>query len=457
MLEAANAKNFARALSGGLERISNCGLGCPWLTAALEAGKPETADGTRTENMPHVNPEILRWARETAGLSLEDAAAKLGLQASRDGAGAERLAALESGDGEPTRPLLVKMAHQYRRPLLAFYLPAPPAQGERGQDFRTLPPDHSRRDDALVDALIRDIRARQRMVRALLETEDEAPALPFVGSRTMREGVEKVLGAIRETLGLNLSQFRNGASGDRRASKGFAYLRERAEQAGVYVLLIGNLGSHHSNLDVQLFRGFALADPVAPFIVINDQDAETAWSFTLLHELAHIWLGQTGVSGVNAASAVEQFCNDVAGRFLLPENEVVAEAALRTAGFDAILARINVIADQREVSRSMVAYKLFRQGIIDGDAWARLNGLFRQQWLQNREARKNKDKDRDGGPNYYVVRRHKIGAKLVNLARRMVAEGALVPSKAAKILGVKPANVYSLVAGEPGRPPSRAA
>jgi Zn-dependent peptidase ImmA (M78 family)/transcriptional regulator with XRE-family HTH domain len=408
--------------------------------------------------MPRVNPEILRWARETAGLSLEDAAAKLSLQASRDAAGAERLAAFESGDREPTRPLLVKMAQQYRRPLLAFYLPAPPAQGERGQDFRTLPPDHSRRDDALVDALIRDIRARQRMVRALLETEDEAAPLTFVGSRTMEDGVEAVLEAIRETLSLNLSKFRNGAPGDRRASKGFAYLRERAEQAGVYVLLIGNLGSHHSSLDVQVFRGFALADPVAPFIVINDQDAETAWSFTLLHELTHIWLGQTGVSGVNAASAVEQFCNDVAGRFLLPDNEVVAEAAaLRTAGFDAVLARINVIADQREVSRSMVAYKLFRQGIIDGDAWSRLSGLFRQQWLQNREARKNRAKDRDGGPNYYVVRRHKIGAKLVGLARRMVAEGALVPSKAAKILGVKPANVYSLVAVEPGRPPSRAA
>src|SRR5690606_25240576 len=103
---------------------------------------------------------------------------------------------------------------------------------------------------------------------------------------------------------------------------GFAYLREQAERAGVYVLLIGNLGSHHTSLDVEMFRGFALADEVAPFIVINDQDSEKAWAFTLLHELCHICLGQTVVSGTSAANAVEQFCNDVAGRFFLPRDEV---------------------------------------------------------------------------------------------------------------------------------------
>jgi Zn-dependent peptidase ImmA (M78 family) len=241
--------------------------------------------------------------------------------------------------------------------------------------------------------------------------------------------------------------------GDRRAPRGFAYLRERAEQAGVYVLLIGNLGSHHSNLDVQIFRGFALSDPVAPFVVINDQDAETAWSFTLLHELAHIWLGQTGVSGAHAVSAVEQFCNDVAGRFLLPESEIATEQQLRSAPFDAILARVNDVADERDLSCSMVAYKLYRQGIISEETWTRLDRLFRQRWVQSREASRNRDKEREGGPNYYVVRRHKLGAKLVGLAGRMVAEGVLVPSKAAKILGVKPSGVYPLIADRRDIPP----
>jgi Zn-dependent peptidase ImmA (M78 family) len=78
----------------------------------------------------------------------------------------------------------------------------------------------------------------------------------------------------------------------RTAEDAFKYLRTQVERTGVFVLLIGNLGSHHSNVSVEVFRGFALADDVAPFIVVNDQDAKVAWSFTVLHELVHIWLGK---------------------------------------------------------------------------------------------------------------------------------------------------------------------
>ena len=86
--------------------------------------------------MPKVNPLILQWARESAGLTLEDAAEKVGLKLARGTSGAERLAMLEAGRGEPSRPLLLKMANQYRRPLLTFYLAAPPAKAARGEDFR---------------------------------------------------------------------------------------------------------------------------------------------------------------------------------------------------------------------------------------------------------------------------------------------------------------------------------
>src|SRR3546814_17037769 len=65
---------------------------------------------------------------------------------------------------------------------------------------------------------------------------------------------------------------------------------------------------------IDAFRGFALADPIAPFVVINDRDAKTAWSFTLLHEVAHLWIGATGVSGGHFEGSTEQFCNDVASR-----------------------------------------------------------------------------------------------------------------------------------------------
>ncbi len=101
-------------------------------------------------------------------------------------------------------------------------------------------------------------------------------------------------------------------------------LRSKVEAVGIFVLLIGNLGSHHTAISVEAFRGFALADTVAPFIVINDQDAAVAWSFTLLHELAHLWLGKTGVSGRRPDAQIEKFCNDVAALILLPQHELPA-------------------------------------------------------------------------------------------------------------------------------------
>ena len=150
--------------------------------------------------MPAVNPEILVWARETAGLTLHDAAARVGIGAARGVAAVDRLAALERGDDEPTRPVLVKMAKQYRRPLLAFYLTAPPPRGDRGADFRTLSGTRSPETDALVDALVRDVRSRQNMLRAALEAEDEAEPLPFVGTLSRNLGAGAGMESLRNVL-----------------------------------------------------------------------------------------------------------------------------------------------------------------------------------------------------------------------------------------------------------------
>src|ERR1043165_8942735 len=109
--------------------------------------------------MPRVNPDILSWAREAAVLSMDEAARKLGIRANR-------LVALEEGRQDPSRSMLVKMSERYRRPLLTFYLPERPLQSDKGQDFRTLreaPPPGA---EALLDALLRDVQARQGIVKA---------------------------------------------------------------------------------------------------------------------------------------------------------------------------------------------------------------------------------------------------------------------------------------------------
>ncbi len=251
----------------------------------------------RAEN---INPGILAWAREAAGLSLEDAAARIGINASTAVSAAEKLEALERGQKFPTRNQLAKIASVYHRPLVTFYLRQPPPQASRGEDFRTLLVDVQPRENAMLDALLRDIRARQEMVKSLLEDEDDPPQLDFVGSVAMSRGVQFVVDSIAAKLEFRLDADvrRTGTADDL-----FKELRIRTERVGVFVLLVGDLGSHHHTISERVFRGFAIADRVAPFVVINDQDAKAARSFTLIHELAHIWLGQTGIQRLGGSGA----------------------------------------------------------------------------------------------------------------------------------------------------------
>ncbi len=223
--------------------------------------------------MAATQPKLLKWARETAGLAVDQAARALGL------AGGVRLAAFEEGKKEPSPALLERMAKTYRRPLLVFYLAEPPQTGDRGQDFRTLQgPD---RFNPHLDALVRDIKARQGLIRSMLEDNEDAERLAFIGSVTTAVPVQALSERIIEWLGFSRTDFRGAKTSD----EAFAYLRARIEGAGVFVLLVGNLGSHHTSIPVEIFRGFALADPIAPMIVINDQDARNAWSFTGLLRL----------------------------------------------------------------------------------------------------------------------------------------------------------------------------
>lgn len=215
--------------------------------------------------MPNVNPKILKWARKTAGLTPEDAVKKLDINDARGVAALDRLDAIETGKDTPSRPMLVKMAKNYRRPLLTFYLPNIPRKGDRGEDFRTLPELVDESENVLVDAVVRDIRARQALVRASLEAADEAKPLPFIGSMDREQGVATVVASIERTLGFDRRAYRK----ETRVQGSFAYLRAVTEAAGIFVLLVDNLGSWHTTISVEAFRGFALADDIAPFVAVN--------------------------------------------------------------------------------------------------------------------------------------------------------------------------------------------
>lgn len=389
--------------------------------------------------MPRVNPTILKWARESAGLSVEEATKTLSLRDTREFTGQERLKFYESGDLEPTTTLLKAMSQKYRRSLLVFYLDEPPRKADRGTDFRTVAGASRPEIDPTLDTLIRDIRARQAVVRAIIEEQEGRP-LDFVGSVKAADDEESLRALIVKQLNFNLSVFR----GQRTTNQAFSYLRSLIEGVGVFVLLAGNLGSYHTNIPASVFRGYALADSLAPFIVINDQDAHSAWAFTALHELAHLWLGATGISGWPAPMPIERFCNNVAGSILLPAEDI---ASLRVRADDSAQVLFELVSEaarERHLSRSMVAYRLYLLGMIDHRLWVDVTSKIDEERASSALDKKDGSKGQDG-PSYYVIKRHRVGDGLMSLVRASLRDGLITYTKASKALGVKPRNVEPLL------------
>ena len=398
----------------------------------------------RAEN---INPSMLVWARRAAGLSEERAARSVGLSPSSRRTAVDKLVAIESGATRPTRNQLVRFADAYHRPLTVFYLTSPPMPGRRGEDFRTMSgPRPSPQDAALLDALLRAVRVRQSMVKAVLEEDEDVPRPDFARKLSLDDTVRDAVAKLRQALGLSSDdgiRFRG-------RNDAFELLRNRIEDMGAFVLLLGDLGSYHTAISERVFRGFALADPIAPFIVVNPRDAIAARSFTLLHELAHICLGATGLSGDPPSASpgrtqdrIEFFCNDVASEFLLPSEAI--SSPFRLGSFDAAQERISELAEDWQVSGAMVAYRLWRTNQIETDIYRRLHASYARRWQDERERNRDNMREAAGGPSYYVVRQHRLGKALLSLVKRLLQSEEITHTKAAKILGVRPGNVEPLL------------
>ncbi len=378
--------------------------------------------------MPEVNPQNLRWARETAALSVEQAARQIGLSGT---SAAQRLREIEGGQRVPTRRNLVGMSKAYHRPLLALYVEQPPEKGERAHDLRTLHGSNATAE-ATLDAIVRDARVRQSILRDALEDQDEAGPIEQVGSLSPQLGPDTIAAAIVAATKFDLQVFR----AQRTVEDAFSYARKAVESLGIFVLLIGDLGHHTRKVDPAVFRGISLTDPVVTFVVINDNDSKSAWTFTLFHELTHIFTGESAISGYGSDSIVERLCDDVASRVLLP----IADLTSVSTGFDSLdqqVAEITRAARGWNVSRKMVTYNLLRTKRISVLLYQQLAARFDNDRLEF--ARRQSD-----GGDYFVVRVHRLGRSLIRTVDRMLASGALTAPKAGLVLGVKPTFVGRL-------------
>jgi Zn-dependent peptidase ImmA (M78 family) len=251
---------------------------------------------------------MLRWARERAGLSPEVLARRL-----------PQLYAWERGDTRPTLKQVERFAKATYTPIGYLFLGEPPIERVPIPDFRTIADDRIHRPSPdLLDTLYM-CQQRQEWYRDFARSEGEDP-LPFVGSSQLTSSVKDTAAAMRAALGFSIEERQRTA----RWTDALRRFIEQADGLGVLVMVSGVVGSNtRRKLDPSEFRGFALSDDLAPLVFINGADTKAAQMFTLAHELAHVWLGQSALSDVDPASPpahrVEAWCNQVAAEFLVPE------------------------------------------------------------------------------------------------------------------------------------------
>ena len=232
----------------------------------------------------------------------------------------------------------------------------------------------------------------------------------FVDIVTLNTPLREVVASIRREIGLSVEQQLQAGNRDQL----FKLIRERIEQARVFVLLVGDLGSYHSTIQPETFRGYAIADDFAPFIVINDNDAKSAHTFTLLHELTHIFAGSTGVSSETAFTLqdrvlpIERFCNAVAAELLMPEGRF--REAWWGAQAVALPDKVEELANYWNVSRAAVAYRLLRVGQIEHGEWEALHQRYIDEWRAQRQRARETHRER-GRPQLLRRETQQIGSR----------------------------------------------
>lgn len=373
-----------------------------------------------------VNPELLRWARERAHLALDVLAHKVGTHA-------EKVAAWETGDMRPTFKQAQKFAHVVHVPFGYLFLPMPPEEALPIPDFRTSASRFYRTPSADLLDVLQDIKFKQDWYRDYLRQQG-ADALRL-GRFTNQSPVERVARDIATTLEVTEETRRGSGSWE-------DYLRtlvRKAEAVGIWVMITGTVaGNTHRPLSVEEFRGFAIGDAYAPLVFINGKDAKAAQIFTLAHELAHLWIGEDGISSPELGKpsyqdipAIERFCNQVAAEFLLP-----ADGFARgwDNGADALDVRIQDFSRHYRVSRVVVARRAYDLHLLDWDTYQDFYAQEVERWKRDQSSG-------EGGGDYYFSANVRNGERYTRTVLLNTLSGRLLLRDAGRLLNVSPAKL----------------
>ena len=362
----------------------------------------------------YINREVLRWAIDRAAQHIDTEAEARWLET----------------DKYPTIRQAQAIARRLSIPFGYLFLSESPDDELPIPDLRT-------RDDVALAVPSLDLRdqlewitAKQRWF-ADFRRREGGDALPFVASANFGQGTAGVAAAIDGVLGLTEIRAQ--------ATSWTDYMRRlvrRAEAEEILVMRSGVVAmNNRRRLDANEFQGFAISDPMAPLIFINSNDYVTATIFTFAHELAHIWLGESGITlsdeeGDTEGLDIERFCNQVAAEVLVPEDQFDAAWNPQPVG-----AQID-----RLVRRFRVSSIVILRRALDTERISQ-NEFFTQLAIERQNMAPRARGDGGSGINNILARN---GQLLVRAAVTGALEGRVGFAEAADAIGVKVQTVKNL-------------
>lgn len=380
----------------------------------------------------YITPNVLKWARESARISVEVAARKLNVAPMK-------LIQWESGEENPTITQAKNLASFYKRPFALLFLPEIPRDFQPLQDFRTA--TNGELSTATI-FILREIQQKQTWISEFYQESNEKP-LPFVGKFSIRSEPQVVAKDILDTLQINPANYKTDNP-----------IREwidKAEASGVFISRTSFIHSY-LKLNSEEFQGFAIADSYAPFVFINSDDWDAPQLFTLVHELAHIWIAESGISGEIDSQVqrhdkfhpVEKFCNEVAANALMPESimKKVSEEILNSE------TEIYKFTKKLGVSSFALLVRTLNLNLISSEHYQHLknkaNIHFNAFVKREEEKKANTKKERKGGPNYYLLALNKNSRLFTQIVLDGFKGGRIGSTQASGLLNVKINNFSKL-------------
>lgn len=375
----------------------------------------------------NINREMLSWARERSGIPLSEFATKCGVSE-------ERLLEWESGDRPLTFNQAMRFSEKAHVPFGYLFLEEPVVEKLPIPDLRTIDGQSLDGPSTELMDLIKLMLQRQAWYKEYLQLQLSDPNL-MVGRMSVSDDVESVVNDMREQLEV-------GEYPDRGSWEDYyRNLVKCIEGVGVLVMRQGNLGHHSRPLRVEEFRGFAISDAYAPIVFVNHADAPGARLFTLIHELCHIWIGESGVSDGSAQThrKEEIFCNAVAAEFLVPASEFRKLWLIDLGDWRENLPSLEA---HFHVSRWVLVRRALTLGLIEHKEYSNYIAALKAAY---------RDRERgNSGPTYYKTKKAQISQSFSRAVVGEALSGQLLLREAGQLLGGLKPNKISVFAKELG-------